>query len=256
MRRSSLTALAAVALAVVLTSCEYSGPHLEVPTPDAARVESVRLDACFAVSAEDCWAIGELGIKDGRPEGLIVVSEDGGRKWRRLGGEHVDLVDVKPTCLHFVDRLRGYVGARRITQDGVHRASILRTYDGGGHWLETSLPIAEGLEIVDLHTLEFASDFEGYVSVMTKAATETEVKETVYLTRDSGRSWTVGEFRLAPRTPAAKRDESFVPASAANGFRVRRSARPGVTVCEITASGGNDWMPVAEFSPDYLPTWY
>lgn len=256
MRRPTFLAAAAFAAACALTGCEYSGPHLEVPTPDPNRYAAVRLDACFAISPEDCWVIGEIDVAGGRPEGLVAVTEDSGRRWRRLVGEHVDLTDVKPTTIHFVDRLRGWIGGRRITPDGVHVPLVLRTYDGGGHWIENVLPMEPGLEIVDVHTLEFASDFEGYVSVMTKTAGETDPKETVYLTRDAGRSWTVGEFRLDPRTPAAKRSESFVPSSAANGFRVRRSARPGVTVVETTASGGNDWSPVAEFSPTYVPTWY
>jgi hypothetical protein len=255
-RRLPPFAAAALAACFVLTACESPGPELKVPTPDPAHYAAVRLEACYAVSPADCWLVGELDRLDGRTEGLVLLSEDGGRQWRRFGGEHLDLVSVKPTIIHFVDRLRGFIGGRRITQDGAHRPVVLRTYDGGGHWLETALPLGDGVEVIDVHTLEFASDFEGYVSVMTKAAGETEVKETVYVTRDAARSFTVAEFRLTPRTPAAKRDESYVPASASNGFRIRRSARPGVTICETTASGGADWMPVSEFSADYVATWY
>jgi photosystem II stability/assembly factor-like uncharacterized protein len=255
-RRTALRGVAATAAALFLFGCESPGPRLEIPTPDPASYDAVTLRACFALSPEDCWVVGDLGMKDGGSEGLLALSENGGGKWRRFGGEHLDLRNVRPSCVHFIDRLRGWVGARRVTQDGVHRAIILRTYDGGGHWLEARLPTSDDLVIEDVHTLDFPTDFEGYVTVSARAPGENEAKETTFLTRDSGRSWIVGEFRLAPKHAPVERTTSFVPANPATGYRVRPSTRPGVYLCELTASGGSDWTAVAEFTPSHVRTWY
>jgi photosystem II stability/assembly factor-like uncharacterized protein len=247
---------AALASVAVAASCGGPGPHLEVPTPPPDRYVAVRLDACFALSNTDCWAIGELDVKDGGSEGLILATFDTGRHWKRFAGEHIDLASVKPSTIHFIDRLRGWIGARRITQEGIHRAVVLRTYDGGGHWIEQTLPISDDVKIEDVHSLEFATDFDGVISVMTAVAGDAAAKETIFVTRDGGRSWTVAQFREPSKTPPATRSECLAPASSTNGFRVRRSTRPGVVLCETTASGGLDWMPVAEFSPSYVSSWY
>lgn len=257
MRHPAILRAGLVALvALTLTSCQGPGPHFEMPTPDASQYVGVRLDACFALSTTDCWVVGELDRKDGLVEGLVLATGDTGRHWRRSASEHVDMRSFKPSTIHFVDRLRGWIGGRRITQEGLHRAVVLRTYDGGSHWLEQVLPAGDDITIDDVHSLEFATDFDGVLSVMTTTAAEPTAKETVYVTRDGGRSWTVAQFREPPKTPPASRTECFLPASATNGFRVRRSSRPGVVLCETTASGGADWMPVSEFSPSFAATWF
>jgi hypothetical protein len=49
---------------------------------------------------------------------------------------------------------------------------------------------------------------------------------------------------------------SYYNTTKTNGFQLRRSDRPGVTIVEVTASGGKDWMPVSELSLSYVPSFY
>ncbi len=246
-----------VAMGLVLVAgCESSGPQLEVPTPAHERYTGVDLQAVHAVSLTDIWAVGTLGTADGAHDGLLLHTEDGGGRWRRAGSEIHELENVSFHSLFFADRIRGWIGARRITPEGVHRAVIFRTKDGGNRFVEDVLPAGDGVRIADVHSVAFKSDTEGSVVVSYSESPSGPKKESLYETTDGGRTWTVTAFQQDAKVPTKDRLVSYVGVNPMNGFRLRKSERPGITLLEKTASGGKDWMPVSEFGVGYVPTYY
>jgi photosystem II stability/assembly factor-like uncharacterized protein len=245
-----------MALAVLLIGCKTAGPHLVVPTPPASRYVDLNANAIHALSPNDLWIGGDLMTTSGAPEGLILWSNDAGKRWRRAGSEINDLANLTFTSVYFTDRVRGWVGGKRITPEGVQRAVIFRTGDGGNHWTEMALPAADDVVIDDVHSMSFKSDTEGEIIVAYRDKKTSEVTETVYQTLDGGRVWSVASFAQTPKAKTLDRAVSYFNVAKTNAFRLRRSERPGVTVIESTASGGKDWMPVSELSISYIPSFY
>lgn len=250
-------ALVLSAFALLLAAgCKGPGPHLVVPTPPSARYTAVNLIALHAQSENDVWVVGDLTTTCGTPEGLILWTSDAGRRWHRAGSEIHELGNVSFTAVYFTDRVRGWIGGRRVTPEGVQRAVVFRTVDGGNHFAEVTLPAADGASIADVLAMSFDSDVKGEVVVSYAAPKEGGATESVYQTMDGGRIWTVSAFSQAAKTRTEDRMLSYFDKTKGNAFRLRRSARPGVTVLEVTASGGKDWMPVSELSLSYVPSFY
>lgn len=248
--------VAAMAVAVLLGGCKGTGTHLIVPTPPHARYVAVNPHAMHALSTTDVWVAGDLTTVCGAPEGLILWTDDAGQRWHRAGAEIHDLSNLTFTSVFFTDRLRGYIAGRRIMPDGVQRAVIFRTKDGGNHWNESVLPARDDAVIEDLHSVSFKTDTEGEVVVAYRDAKTSEIRESVYATIDGGRVWTVTSFLQEPKAKTEDRAVSWVNVGKTNGFRLQRSTRPGVTVLEMTASGGKDWTPMSELSLSYVPSFY
>jgi photosystem II stability/assembly factor-like uncharacterized protein len=245
-----------MALAVLLIGCKGSGTHLVVPTPPASRYVALNANAIHALSPNDLWLAGELTTTSGAPEGLILWSNDAGKRWRRAGSEIHELTNVAFTAIYFTDRIRGWIGGRRVTPEGVNRAVVFRTVDGGNHWTELALPAADDVVIDDVHSIAFKSDTEGEIVVAYRDRKTSEVTESVYNTLDGGRVWMVASLAQPPKAKASDRTVSYFNPTKTNGFRLRRSDRPGVTIVESTASAGKDWMPVSELSISYIPSFY
>jgi photosystem II stability/assembly factor-like uncharacterized protein len=245
-----------MALAVLLIGCKGAGTHLVVPTPPSSRYVALDARAIHALSPTDVWVAGDLTTSDGTPEGLILWSNDGGKRWRRAGSEIHDLSHLSFTTVSFIDRIRGWIGGRRITPEGAHRAVVFRTNDGGNHWMEMSLPAGDSVVIDDIHSMVFKSDTDGEIVVAYRDPKTSEVTESVYQTADGGRVWSVASFAQPPKAKTTDRTVSFFNPAKTNAFRLRRSERPGVTLLESTASGGKDWMPVSELSISYVPSFY
>jgi photosystem II stability/assembly factor-like uncharacterized protein len=242
--------------ALLLGGCKGTGTHLVVPTPPAATYTSINPVAMHALSARDIWIAGDLTTVEGTPEGLILWTDDGGKRWRRAGSEIHDLGNLRFTSIFFIDRLRGWIGGKRVLPEGQQRAVVFRTKDGGNHWTEATLPARDDSVIEDLHSIAFRSDNEGEVLVSFRDSKTSEVKESIYQTNDGGRAWTVSSHLQEPKAKTDDRSVSYFNAAKTNGYRLTRSPRAGVTVLEVTASSGKDWMPVSEFSLSYIPTFY
>ncbi len=245
-----------VAGLILLAGCDGPGPHLDIPTPPHERYTGVNLRAVHAIPLTDIWIVGEMATADGPADGLLLHSEDGGHRWRRAGSEIHELADVSFTSLFFGDRIRGWIGGRRVTPEGVQRAVIFRTFDGGNHFIETILPAGDDVVIEDVHSISFKSDVDGRVSVLYRDRGSDKLKESTYETSDGGRLWVVTGFPEEPKPQVGDRTVTFVNLTASNGFRLRKSERPGVTLVEVTASAGKDWMPISEFGIGYIPTFY
>jgi len=250
-----LRLLAALLLAAALPGCG-SGPHLEVPTPPSSQYASLRPLAIHAVSPQVVFVCGNLLLEDGTPEGLVLRSEDGGRRWARTAFEVRDLRRVTCQTVFFTDRLRGWVGAIRVTDEGVTRPIVLVTTDGGNHWRERVLPMAPSMIVTEIHSLSFDSEEVGTVVVQTADPETFKLTETWYGTSDGGRNWEVldDRFRVAPAPRVATSTAAMVDKK--RGFRLRPGADGGVTYVETTASGGKDWLPVHEMSLAALDTYY
>jgi photosystem II stability/assembly factor-like uncharacterized protein len=246
----------ALALLVAALGCKGPGPHLVVPTPPSARYTALNPVAIHALSEKDVWLVGDLSTSCGAPEGLILWTNDAGRRWHRAGSEIHELGNVSFTSVYFTDRVRGWVGGRRVTPEGVQRAVVFRTTDGGNHFSEVTLPAADGAAIQDVLAMSFDSDLKGEVVVSYRDSKDNAPTESVYATMDGGRIWTVSAFAQAAKNRNDDRTLSWFDKTKANGFRLRRSARPGVTVLEVTATAGKDWMPVSEMSLSYVPSFY
>jgi photosystem II stability/assembly factor-like uncharacterized protein len=209
--------------------------------------------AVHGVTAQVAIVVGSLLRNDGIPEGLILATETTGRTWRRLATEAHDLNRVTFQAVYFGDRLRGWVAGIRVDSQGLTRAVIFRTEDGGNHWREGTLLGDQELLVSSVHSLQFSTDRDGMVTVMV-ATPAGERAETTYATEDAGRTWNVSSFRESVALRVSDGSTSMVDDT--QGFRVRPSDLPGVTRVEGTASGGRDWMPLCELSVRDLDTYY
>lgn len=230
-----------------------SSPRLVVPAPGAGEYASLSPAAVHAVTPQALVVVGSLERTDGTPEGLILSSETSGRTWRRLGSEVHDLRRVVFQTVYFSDRLRGWAGGVRVDPAGSTRAIVFRTEDGGNHWREVPLLLDPELIVTLVHSLAFSSDTEGTVTAMVTLPGG-ERKETRFGTTDAGRTWNVLQFRDSVALRAT--DESVSMLDDIQGFRIRTTDLPGVTSVDATASGGRDWMPIAELSARNLDTYY
>ena len=251
-----LVALMALAMSVSMIGCKGTGTHLVVPTPTSSRYTALDLHAIHALSPTDLWVAGDLTTTSGTHEGLILWTTDGGKNWRRAGSEIHDLGNTAFTAVYFTDRILGWIGGKQTTPEGVQRAVIFRTTDGGNHWTEMSLSAGDDVVIEDLHSMSFKSDTEGEVVVAYRDRKTNDVTESVYQTLDGGRVWAVSSFAQAPKAKTTDRTVSYYNTAKTNAYRLRRSDRPGVTVLESTASAGKDWMVVSELSVSYIPSFY
>jgi photosystem II stability/assembly factor-like uncharacterized protein len=246
-----------MALAVMLLGgCKGSGEHLWVPTPPSSRYTAIEPLALHALSDTHVVVVGSLTTTTGAPEGLIVWTPDAGKRWHRVATEIHDLSNVTFTSVYFSDRVRGWVAGRRVTPEGVHRAVVFRTVDGGNHWSEVTLPASDQVLVQDVPIMTFESDQRGEVVVSYRDPKSDASTESIYHTNDGGKIWTIAAFSQPTKPRTDERLVSWLNKSKGNAFRLRRSERPGVTVLESTASGGKDWMTVSELSVSYIPSFY
>ena len=63
---------------------------------------------------------------------------------------------------------------------------------------------------------------------------------------DGGRAWSVSSYAQPAKPATDDRTVSYFNKTKTNAFRLHHSQRPGVTMLEETASGGRDWMPIAD----------
>ena len=239
-------------IVVVLAGC--GGTHLEVPTPTRELYSSLDPVAIHALSTFELYVVGSVTLNDGNPEGLILASETGGRTWRRLAVEVHDLGRTTFQTVHFADRLRGWVGGLRVDDRGRTRGVVFRTEDGGNHWRETMLVQDPNVLISQIHSIAFVSDLEGAVVLSILAPGAKEPRQTAYVTRDAGRTWSVASYREVAKVPFVDHSRSMLDVK--RGFRLRKSKFPGIHVIESTVSEGKDWMPISEISVAALNTYY
>jgi photosystem II stability/assembly factor-like uncharacterized protein len=228
--------------------------HLEIPTPSEERYSSMHPVAIQAVTSSHLIVVGNMVRHDGTPEGLVLFSEDGGRRWRRAGVEVHDLSRTTFQSVFFIDRVRGWIGGIRVDESGRAQAIVIRTEDGGNHWRKGTLPQDTSLIANDVHGLGFTSDREGTIAVTSIDPVTKQERETTFLTQDAGRSWVVSTWRQEPKQALYDQTQSFVDSKL--GFRIVATSYPGVTTVETTGSGGQDWMPVCDLSLEALSTYY
>lgn len=243
-----------LSITLTLVACAGTGPHLEVPTPGEERYTALQPVAIHAVSPSEVVVVGSCVRPDGTPEGLILTTEDGARTWRRRAIEVHDLDRVHFQSVFFADRLRGWVAGIRVDDLGRTRPVVYRTRDGGNHWWQCLVAQDPDLVVSEMHDLSFTSDREGQVTARYINAATLKELETTFLSDDSGRSWVATTFRAEPKEPFVDQTVAYIDSK--RGFRLMKSPFPDVTLLETTASGGQDWMPIAEITLTALPTYY
>ena len=117
-RRRMLQALAVAAVGCALTLPEET--FAEPLARPAVRPAVLSPQALHGVMQSVAFAGARLVAVGER--GIVLLSDDGGRKWRQAGTP----VSVTLTCVQFVDARRGWAAG--------HAGVILHTDDGGEHW--------------------------------------------------------------------------------------------------------------------------
>ncbi len=236
----------------LLLACGGS-PELAVPRTPAATYSELRPLAIETIGPSHLVVVGHAVRLDGLPEGVILRSEDGGQTFRRQADEVHDLLRVGFQSVSATDRLRVWAGGTRTTDTGSSRAIVFITSDGGNHWRESALPQDPALSALEVQRLTHSNDIAAEAVVRSlDLATQTEVSST-FVTEDGGRSWSAGTFRDPASDPNVDRTASFIDAD--RGFRLAETAHPGHTFLEVTASGGRDWMPIAELLVTMMDTY-
>ena len=255
----SFWCLLTLSLLLALPGCG-TGPPLILNRPGADQYLSVEPKGIRSISDDEAVVIGHFNRRDGRKEGLILITQSQGMAWKRVGHEVHDLKGVSFSVAWFADRLRGWVGGVRTHLDGRTEAIMWRTSDGGNHWREAILPIDNDVEVELLHSLNFnRSDTEGAVAVRMKHRESGEPLETAFATTNAGRAWSVagGLYRYKPVGILINPTESYhVPP--VRGWRIRRGHTIGETWVDVTGSGGKEWRPTGSgpLSLAAIDTWY
>ncbi len=237
--------ISAALAAFLLVACG-GGPHLESPPVVEGDFSAVSPSAITAVSTRDVWVVGALDRVSGGSDGLVLQSEDGGRRWRRIGYESGMMSGTRLTAVHVLDRHRAWVAGVK-TVAGVSKAVVFRTEDSGNRFREIELPINPTVVPKDILDLKFDTDFNGSLSLISATGTGK------WRTDDGGRSWTMDSWTTTAEA-GAHRMVSIHP-TRGYGFRLKASTRPGVTIVEESANQGKDWMPVSEIAVGYVSTW-
>lgn len=246
------TFLCAILLSV-LAACS-SEPGLQMPTPEFGDYVSVQPTAIHAITTRELVVTGYVQYRDGSPEGLVLMSSDGGRGWRRLAFEHVNLARTRLDCASFADRLRGWVAGVRVDDKGLTEAIVLRTEDGGSHWRSCVVPVkGEGIVISGIQALKRETDSDGLVTLTCLDPKSGEAKESAFKSTDSGQSWK----GVSWMQPCASPITDFSSSSLGSGqaWRLRGAPDGHSTFVEITANDGNAWLPVSEITLSALPSY-
>ncbi len=230
---------------LALASCRSSGDRLEVPTPKKGEYVAMRLNSVFAANVNHIFLGGYLTRLDGSTEGVLLMSQDRGQSWSRIGGETYPMVGFMVQAIHFNDPVRGWIAGVRVRQ-GETIPVVLKTTDGGGHWRETEIPETRAAVVESLRNLDFDSDRIGSVEVVFQEEGADDLTGNVYLTRDGGRNWTLGDFGGNPSETVTDPAEMFF--SEAQGYRILPPIEDGIQILEYTGSAGKNWVPRAQLS--------
>ncbi len=249
-RRATMALI--LALATFLGACG-TGERFEVPVPDRGAYTDLTMNSVYATSANTVFVAGVLTKVDGSFEGIILGSQDGGKNWRRLGTRNFPFEGFMPQALHFNDALRGWVSGIRV-RNAVSSAVVLRTEDGGAHWLEADIPESKASVVASTSELRFESDTTGTVHVFFLDGESEKFLENVYESRDAGRHWDLRDFKQSPGENVTDAAEIFV--SPDRGFRLQRPMLNGTQILEYTGSQGKSWLPASQFHIDQLVSWH
>lgn len=245
--------ISCVILFVTLAGCAGE-PTLELPTPGADRYTAMVPQSVHAMSPASVVVAGHMLCSDGSPEGLVLMSHDGGKRWRRTAIEHLANARLRFDCISFSDHLRGWIAGVQLAEDGSTGAVVFRTEDGGNHWRSSVVPMQKDIVLTGIQSLKRDSDADGVVVVRSVDEKSGKPVECAFKSTDGGRSW-MGLTWMQPTTAQAT-DHSSCTLGNGQGFRVKPGATEGCTVVEITGNSGTTWMPVSELSLAALATYY
>ncbi len=224
-----------------------SEPGMQMPTADTGDYVNVRPTAIHAISTRELVVAGYVQHSDGSPEGLVLMSGDGGSAWRRLAFEHVKLARTRLDCASFADRLRGWVAGVRVDAKGLTEAIVLRTEDGGSHWRHSIVPVkGESIVITGIQALRRDTDSDGVVTLTCVDPNSGEARESAFKSTDGGMSWKGLTWMQPCAAPIT--DFSTSSLGAGQAWRLRGAADGLSTFVEITANDGQSWLPVSEIS--------
>lgn len=243
----TMTRLMICAVFVATFAACRNEPGLRMPTPEFGDYVSIRPTAIHAISTRELVVSGYVQYSDGTPEGLVLMSSNGGCGWRRLAFEHVNLARTRLDCASFADRLRGWVAGVRVDAKGLTEAVVLRTEDGGSHWRHSVVPVkGESIVITGIQSLKRDTDSEGVVTLTCVDPKSGEARESAFKSSDGGMSWK----GLTWMQPCAAPITDFSTSSLGSGqaWRLRSAADGATTFVEITANDGQSWLPVSEIS--------
>jgi photosystem II stability/assembly factor-like uncharacterized protein len=226
------------------TACS-SEPGLTLPAVDRGHYVQLMPTAIHAITARELVVTGYVQCADGSPEGLVLMSSDGGKAWRRLGFEHVKVTHTRLDCASFSDRLRGWVAGVRVDDQGLTEAVVLRTEDGGSHWRMSVVPVKSAeIVISGVQSLRRDTDSDGVITLTCLDPKTGEARESAFKSSDGGQSWK-GLTWLQPSTSPIT-DFSTSALGAGQAWRLRHAADGESTFVEITANDGKAWLPVSE----------
>jgi photosystem II stability/assembly factor-like uncharacterized protein len=174
------------------------------------------------VNAHDGWALASLSeITNNRP-GVLYRTTDGGANWTRIqapvGG-----------ALQFVSADIGWIIGGRVNYA---RNLLYTTQDGGQTWAEQRLDLPFGAENANvmIGAPAFFSATTGVIAV------NLEKSVAIYLTADSGRTWT-GAWSL----PLQAADHLALPILAAHATNALLAVSAGVYA---TSDSGATWKQI------------
>jgi len=186
--------------------------------------------------------------------GILYRTADGGRQWRRVNLAAPSKYQGQPQ----VDDLPKFFGARhgvlsarfRDRATGAQHVVVYTTADGGATWIAHLAP-----ENADVRAYQWGVSGATPFSAVSARSWVLFVGDTLYSTRDAGRSWRLLHPRYAPALPRI-RDVNFT--SLSDGWAIfALPARYGPNVGAAlvhTSDGGRDWSPLAPPVPKLPPS--
>jgi len=164
--------------------------------------------------------------KDGvmaRLDGMVLLTEDGGRTWQHVFEANIQLSDV-----FFSDNLNGWLAGKA--------GFVARTRDGGRTWVPIKTQTSN-----DLIAINFVNANHG-CAVGSSC--------TIVCTNDGGMTWNVGSIKSPPASLPLLVSISFADELngwAVGGLGIESSWGPipsSANIALITKDGGTSWEPV------------
>jgi photosystem II stability/assembly factor-like uncharacterized protein len=167
----------------------------------------------------------------------VIRTSDGGSTWTAvppanlppaLDGEGA--FAASGTCLAVAGTAHAWFGT-----GGAARARVFRSVDGGVTWEAADTPVSAGSTSAGVFSLAFSDEHHG-VAAGGDYRKEAEAADNFAVTRDGGRTWTLGTRFRGFRSALA-----FVPGSSG-----RTLLAVGPAGADRSADGGTTWTPLGD----------